>query len=83
MLQVSTVDVFLKLLAKDTASGVGSTRLKTLQPTLTLVDEIQRARDLAMFGLAGSLDAIICLGDPLQQLPRLSSFGGGSALWQA
>ena len=84
-LLVSTVDVFLKLLAKDTASVVGSTLLKTLQPTLTLVDEIQRVRDLALFGLVRSLYAIICLGDPLLKLPRLSSFegGGGSALWQA
>jgi hypothetical protein len=70
---VCTVDVFLKIQAKDTASGSAHTAMRAVRPVMALVDEIQRVRDLPLFGLAGSLHDIVYLGDPLQQLPRFAN----------
>ena len=75
-LLVCTVDVYLKIQAKDTGGGPIHTIFRAVNPVMALVDEVQRVRDFALFTLAGSLPNIVCLGDPLQKVPRFAARPG-------
>jgi hypothetical protein len=69
---VCTVDVFLKISAKD-AAGPASTIFRAVQPAMALMDEVQRIRDIAFYALAGLLHNIVGMGDPLQKLSQSAS----------
>ena len=82
-LLVSTVDVFLKLLAKDTASGVGVHPTQDLAANTDLAgrDPAYAGTGLVSLGWEPRLHHLP--GRPVATSATVLLLRGGSALWQA